>query len=588
MQDADTNERKQAKSIDPIWKILQITRILCVIWLIAILIFLYFVVKDQGIHAYVFIIFALIYGIFPAFLQFTQERHWNSIAQRRSQALYHPEALLTSVLSKPTSDESKLKLPLHIQLRRSSKMMVLMVSLLISIVIAGIIFGALSSGSNKPLHLGPLLIALGSIIAVLLIVGVFFFFIQARYFTQTFDITAEGITTRYLNQQRSIRWNEVRIFARYTPRGWNAAALGNIYELANDQTVVRWAQRPNVGTVVKSSQPEYDDFNWLGGQITTLVMARSGQPLLNLDEKHPSKQRATSGQAAATEAATLQNVPPIGQDDPIINKITARNGMMSVLVFGVLGIGIMLLGVLDRNNTSPLLFRYGIFVLLLALLVLVSVPRTRRYWLTIQHRRQIAVQHPEDGLATPQPGPSQEQPQPAQLYISMSIRSQKQAFKVFGTVFLIFLVLAEFIVFSLNPLYQLAMLIGSLLLGLLAALSGAFMRNKSNMQRIDVSTNGIASHYLTNDAQINWHDARLFATYKNIKLLNRGAPPNQIYELVGEQAVVRWSKQRMPIKAITTEPAMSGEEYERWLEQLHGYITERTQLPLHDLDKAFD
>ena len=247
-----------------------------------------------------------------------------------------------------------------------------------------------------------------------------------------------------------------------------------------------------------------------------------------------------------------------------------------------------MVGVLEHSTTSPLLIRYGSFFLLMALLVLMIVPRSRRYWLAIQHRRQSAVHHPEDGLAKPQPAPCQEQPQPAQLYISLSLRGPKQAFNVFGKVFLSVLVLAEYTVFSLHPLYQLAILIGSLLLGLLAALSGAFMRNKSSMQRIDVSANGIASHYLMNDMQINWHDARLFATYKNIKFLNRGASPDQIYELVGEQAVVRWSKQRMPIKAIATEPAMSVEEYERWLEQLHGYITERTQLPLHDLDKAFD
>nr|MBA2392486.1 hypothetical protein [Ktedonobacteraceae bacterium] len=336
---------------------------------------------------------------------------------------------------------------------------------------------------------------------------------------------------------------------------------------------------------------EYDDVNWLMGQINTLVMARSGKPLLNLDAQHPSKQRSTSMQAA--EMATLQNVPPLGQDDPIISKIKAGNSKKSPLFLGAFGIGVILIGTLlqySSHDKSPftgsLIFRYGVFVLLFALLIWLIIPTTQRYWFNIQRRRQSAVQHPEHGLAAPQPGPTQEQPQPTRLYISMITNSTSHAFKQFGLLFIVFLAVIELLVFSLNPLYQLAILVGSLLLAGVSVLFGNLMRNKSTMQRIDVNANGIASHYILNDTQINWQDARLFATYKSFKLLNIGTPTTQIYELVGEQAVVRWSRQSVMIRTITTEPALSVEEYARWLQQLHGYISERTQLPLHDLDKV--
>lgn len=467
--------------------------------------------------------------------------------------------------------------------------MLLLIIIMVCVVIGGFIAGILSYGGNKPLHLQILLIVMGCSIGAIVLILLLYFFIRRRYLTQMIDITEEGITTRYQSQQRNIRWDEVRVFGRYLKQGWGNAAGGLTYELSNDQTVVRWSQRPNaLGIVVKSSQPEYDDYNWLVGQIIYLAMARTGLPLINLENPGTLSQVNSTGIATDTD----QHTPSLGQDDPLISNVIKNRTNRGMLVFGLIGIIALALGLLElytgTTNTFlpyPYLLRYGIFMVVIALLLQLVLPRSRRFWLTIQRRRQLAVQDPQQMLATNQPSPSQDPPQPAKIYVSAYASRQKQLRNTFIIFFIMLGFVAEIFFFSLNPLYQLAILGGTLLLSILLTLLTVFNKSKTAMRRIDVSSNGLATHYITTDAQINWEDVRLFATYKNIRLFNRNATTDHIYELVGEQAVVRWSDIDSPDKVITTEPSMSREEYERWIAQLHGYITEKTHLPLHDLDQ---
>jgi hypothetical protein len=102
------------------------------------------------------------------------------------------------------------------------------------------------------------------------------------------EIGPNGITSRINIMESHISWPDVRRFTRY--RGLRLSpgrAKLQIYELAGDHTVVRWhwlhTQLRFVTTDPPMTPDEYE--HWMT-QVTGYVIARTGLPLLDLDDPH--------------------------------------------------------------------------------------------------------------------------------------------------------------------------------------------------------------------------------------------------------------------------------------------------------------
>ncbi|GLV55427.1 hypothetical protein KDH_22710 [Dictyobacter sp. S3.2.2.5] len=113
-------------------------------------------------------------------------------------------------------------------------------------------------------------------------------------------------------------------------------------------------------------------------------------------------------------------------------------------------------------------------------------------------------------------------------------------------------------------------------------------RNKPKWPYVEVSEGGIAAAMDKIREPLLWQNIYFFATYKG--------PPTHFalstskharyYELASPQRIIRWRYQPRLAPQMTTRPELDQQAYDRWHQQLLGYIRERTSLPLVDLDRV--
>ncbi|MHB8597959.1 MAG: hypothetical protein ACYDER_14235 [Ktedonobacteraceae bacterium] len=135
-----------------------------------------------------------------------------------------------------------------------------------------------------------------------------------------------------MGHERRLRWDEVRIFAVYNAQGIKKSAFAQTYELSNEQTVVRWGQQvfANPLLVVQSSVHKGEDFNWLVGQINTLVAARTGLPLLDFSDRStvrsPAFQTRNASIPAREQPEEVHSLAPIpiARHDPLFKRVQLR------------------------------------------------------------------------------------------------------------------------------------------------------------------------------------------------------------------------------------------------------------------------
>ncbi|GCE08253.1 hypothetical protein KDAU_55820 [Dictyobacter aurantiacus] len=85
-----------------------------------------------------------------------------------------------------------------------------------------------------------------------------------------------------------------------------------------------------------------------------------------------------------------------------------------------------------------------------------------------------------------------------------------------------------------------------------------------------------------------WQEICFFATYKgpSTPLLLSTSKHDRYYELASPQRIIRWRYQSRRAPQMTTQPELDQQAYDRWHQQLLGYIQARTNLPLVDLDSV--
>ncbi|GCE22482.1 hypothetical protein [Dictyobacter kobayashii] len=581
----DTIGTKEMKRLDPIWRQVWVGRIWKFLWLAYTVGYLIFYIamrswQQQGFYFLLLAFFNMLVSLIIVANEFRQEHYWRRIGERRQAALQDPTALRAR--SQPVETELALQLPVTIRLRWKRAFWIGGLVILLIMVGAPLILGVYLGGGQR-INFMALAIVFGVMAGILLIAFLLAYFFFFRYQPQSIELTDEGITTRYLRHQRSLRWEEARVFAQYQRGVFNRNISGITYELSNAQTVVRWSQQAMTATYlrVESNQTSKDDFNWLLNQVAAYVAQRTGLPLLDFNDQQP-----------AGKGAAQANM----QVDPLTPHLTLRKEQL--LAFGLLGaFAIILIILAISGNLFPNLQHMSsgtsnVFtgmMLIGGILILLSVGfslwiflMARRYWMRINQRRTLSAQEPARYQVQPQLLAVNTPPQPGKLKLQMS-----RGFLfglTFGISFIIIFALMEALLRQ-TGLYLLIILLVAVFISLFSSIVTMALTGKRYQRRIEVWSNGITSSISVLESQMGWQEARRFQRYRGLRLLP-GRAKLEIYELVGDNTVVRWHWMHNRLRFVNSEPKMSPEEYDQWMEQMTGYIIERTGLPLLDLDTS--
>lgn len=575
---------KEIKRVDPIWRRVWVGRIWKCLWLAYTVGYLIFYVairawERQGFYFLLLAFFNLAFAIMLVVNEFRQEGYWRRIGARRLAALQDPTTFRAR--SQPIESEFALQLPVTIRLHWNRTFVIGAIIFILLLFLAPLALGVfLGGGQHMDFQVLAIIsgVMLAIVLAACLLAYIFFF----RYQPQSVELTEEGITTRYLCQKCSMGWDEARVFAQYQQGVYNRNVSGITYELSNEQTVVRWSQQRLTATYLKveSNQAIKDDFNWLLTQVAAYVAQRTGLSLLDFNDQQ---------QPAGKDAEQTDT-----QGDPLTPHLTLRKGQL--LAFGLLGafaialIALSLTGNLfsstphtssgTSNLFSGMMLVGGILMVFGVSFSLWIFLVARRYWMRVKQRRTHSAQEPARYQVQQQPLAVSAPPQPAKLKLQVS-----RGFLfvlTFSIAFIMFFVLLEAMLRQ-TGFYLLLIVLISLFISLFSSVLSVAVRGKRYQRRIEVGLNGITSSMSVMESQMSWQEARHFLRYRGLRIFPRRSKV-EIYELVGDNTVVRWQWMHNRLRFMNTEPKMSPEEYDRWMEQMTGYIIERTGLPLLDLD----
>lgn len=595
---------KEIKSIDPIWKRLRFDRIWKLLALAFMLIYVIFFARTlwqiEGSFAIFLIFFLLIGVVINAITQFGGERYWKRIGQWRLEALRDPQPFVSGSQVWPAANA--LLLPATIRLRWNRVMLGAVVALVI--IGFGLMLVGIFLASPHTNAIPAVLLISGIFIFVIVLLALLTYFLLMRYQTQEIALTEEGISTRYMGQERRLRWDEARIFAVYDAQGIKKSVFAQTYELSNEQTVVRWGQQrlANPFFVVQSSVNKREGFNWQVGQINALVATRTSLPLLDLSDRSQARRPALQTGGISTpvreqpeEVRPLAPVP-ITQNDPLLRRIQLRGELavsFGVLIaLSVVAIIAGLIAKLSKNTGivsgvfsggfGNFLLSLGVVLLICMLLLLGLMQLTQRYWQRIGQLRSEALQQPERFRSQVQPTPAMELPQPASIRIHTRriVMLPLLFIECFVLLFLFFALL-----FGLEGNHLIIALVVCVLASLGMSMFFTSSTQKAQERRIEVTPAGISSRLGGVDTQIAWQDARLFSVYQGMHMFRR-ASRMQTYELASTQTVVRLQWPHSRFQTFATEPEMSQQAFDAWMEHVNGYIAAQTHLPLMELDAA--
>ncbi|GLV55429.1 hypothetical protein KDH_22730 [Dictyobacter sp. S3.2.2.5] len=595
MSDGYSSQQRQAiKRHDPIWRSLRIERIVSIIlgfMCAGYIVFDIHVYREIAQNNPIGLIVFCILLLRLIFKQVWQERHWLRIGERRLYAL-HNDVSVGGQIAKQTATQP-VDLPLVVALDWRRDVLIIIGVVLATFAVAIVVTEILWPGtSNQNVFI---IIVFSTIILFTVVWLLASWAYQAYFLRQRIEVSEEGITTRFRGQEYSIRWQDAHIFAQY--RSGVMAQSRQIFELCNEQVIVRWSQHEFLGNFLLktvSNVSDQHDYNWLIGRVNALVSEHTRLPLLRLDNTSPIKLNRQVRESLHTLSyESADTTPPLAQDDPLVQRIQ-WSGQSGLVV--LIGIGISLLmviyGVLSLTHSlfMPALPGFGnafwlvIGILLFIMLVLSAVIllASQRYWQHLNCQRQRAIQQPDAFLAQSQPIHIVEPPQPVSLII------RPRAYRLFIMFFIEGFFLGSLLNNSLfNAIIHQRLALSGLISPFIFALSlGIFMTpfiQRSTQQRIEVNAQGISTRLNMIDSHINWQDARLFTRYRILQLFSK-PPRSQYYEIASQQTVVRWLANRSRVATVTTQPKMNQQQYELWLRDLSSYITQRTNLPLVDLD----
>jgi hypothetical protein len=193
----------------------------------------------------------LLFGL--GFLRLAQ-RYWKRIAQLRPEALRQPERFRARAQPTPY-----MELPQPTSVRIHTRRTVMMPLIFIETFVLWFLFFALLFGLGG----SHLFITLVTSVLYGLVMSLFFTSFTEKSQEQRIEVTPSGIISRFGGVSSQVRWQDARLFSSY--RGMQLLKRNSrpqVYELASEQTVVRWIwphSRLQVFTAEQGmSQQEFD------------------------------------------------------------------------------------------------------------------------------------------------------------------------------------------------------------------------------------------------------------------------------------------------------------------------------------------
>lgn len=554
-----------------------------------------------------FVLFALIYLLlgfyqhriaFPSFLFFywlvigllnvfpflgigLNVRLWHEALGRRVKALMDTEGLVAREYEQPRTNEEALPQSATFALQPSS----LALGVFIVAYLAICAFILVLIFAHTGMSWSDIAQVLGTIIGLVVFFTLLIYFGSIYMRQQSIQVTEEGVTTRFWGQKRTLRWEDARTFATYRVQGVKLVTtqvtsnIGNIYELASEQIVVRWASLPAFpGSWLLASRSSFEEKDWnkLVSCLNQVVAARTLLPLLDL---------SASQQKVAPQA-------PVNPEDDVLPqpayKVLRQQGKGVALgVFFLLLLGSALISyssyeihVRGATSTGLLLLTLGILIALLPLLFGALLMVARGPVRRLEEQRREALRDPQSFLAPEQPE-ADSQALPLPLTISLPGPSRWViALYMLGIAVILWLPCA-FWVFSLSWWFAL----GSTLLFLLAMAPFlslfVYWQRHVDETRLELTAEGIKTRTAGRENYLRWQDIRLFTLRRAIwSWEERGGTT---YQLLGKQKEVTLIWRRSRRKKIRTEPPLSQEAYDRLMEDVLRVVAGRTGLPLVEL-----
>nr|BBH86826.1 hypothetical protein KTC_15770 [Thermosporothrix sp. COM3] len=188
---------------------------------------------------------------------------WKRIAERRAEALANEEAGKRAE-EQPVADSDALPLPVTIHLRWTPLAWVL-----IGFAVVGLmLFAGLAASDSQWWTVLP------TCSVALLVLIALYYVVRTR--PQKLIVSEQGISLR----GQTMGWDEMRLFATYY-RLLTMYTRVQLYELANEQQVIRW--RASSGILLATQSSAGDSPEDVYRRLNQLIVARTGLPLLDLD-----------------------------------------------------------------------------------------------------------------------------------------------------------------------------------------------------------------------------------------------------------------------------------------------------------------
>jgi hypothetical protein len=161
-----------------------------------------------------------------------------------------------------------------------------------------------------------------------------------------------------------------------------------------------------------------------------------------------------------------------------------------------------------------------------------------RFWKRIAQRRALALHDAQSFIAASQPWPIESAQLPQTIRVKTNFKLLLYGALILLAVVTIFVVLLSL---STLKLESILIVLSSILLPCaLLIILFPLIYGRIYFQSIEVTEEGVTTHYLGETQHIRWEDARLFARYDAINTQGRN-PIFQTYELTDDQTVVRWN-----------------------------------------------
>jgi hypothetical protein len=245
----------------------------------------YALFSDSGSSSSNSIIYAylcmLILYVFLVILSFLQERYWRRIEKLRFAAVKGDRSLLAD--EQPIPDTLALSLPATIRLRPSKWLILQMLGWTVVVVL--IIIGAFHLfGSNFATFTPANFQAFAAFVALIvaLLWGLFVLFILV-YKRLEIKIMAQGLSVNHFGSHHTIKWDEVRLFARYSTFSDPRRKRIITYELSSTTNIVylSWIQSKSFPATIEPAI-RLEEYHRRMRALLSLIAAKTGRPLYDL------------------------------------------------------------------------------------------------------------------------------------------------------------------------------------------------------------------------------------------------------------------------------------------------------------------